>query len=113
LQIFLLASAFIKSQQIVVPLAVSVGADIRTVRALNHGDVCSFPINERIKGIRTSIYGFDDLLTSPAPSTAALSSEMCYAFVRVVSWLLVDTSDLNVCHLDLRPLKLIAQVCFA
>lgn len=89
------AGAFRQRQQVVIPFAVRVGAQIFAVWAIDHANVAAIARNLGVKGIGLGLDGVDHLLTSPAPAGAA---EVSYPFVGVITRLLVDAGNLNVSH---------------
>jgi hypothetical protein len=63
-----LPSAFRQRQQIVIPLAVSVSAEIFAVGAIDHANVAAIARNLGIEGVGLGFDGVDDLLARPVPA---------------------------------------------
>jgi hypothetical protein len=86
---------FGECEQIVVPLTVSMGAEVLTVRPVHNPDISPNAVNHGEEGISTSIDGSDDLWGSPSPIS---TSEIRDAFVLTETVQLVDASNLTIRH---------------
>jgi hypothetical protein len=89
------SSAFREGQQIIIPLAIGMGAHILPIWTIYNANIRTPTPDKGEKGVCACVDGRNHLLSGPAPVSA---TQIRDALVWVVPRLLFDTSNLNIRH---------------